>query len=333
MTKTTAWAATALLTVLMTVSIGAQTVQPDPNTVVLKVNGKDIYFWEVAVMIPQVQMEMLGQGVQPQREAVVQAAMKRVVDIHLLADEARKRGMKPDQGRVDAAMAELVQRAGSRENFDASIAQIGVTFDQLKSNVALSDLVKAYITTTIDPQVTVTAEEVQTFYNQNPQMFQRPDMVRARHIMMRIGQGADQAEKDAAKARVETARKRVVAGEDFAAVAREVSEDRTAANGGDLGFFAQDSMVPALANVAFALDVGKISGVVETQFGYHVVKVEEKRPASTVSFDEAKEPLEQMLRENKAGEKAAEVIAALTEAATIVEVPPPPGLQSSEGGG
>jgi peptidyl-prolyl cis-trans isomerase C len=333
MRKTFVSAAGLLFAALCVVSLGAQSSQPDPNLVVLKVNDKDIHFWEVAVMIPQVQMEMVGQGAQPKREEVIQIAMKRVVDIRLLAEEARKRGLKPDQARVDAAMAQLVEQAGGRANFDASLAQIGVSPDQLKSNAALSDLVRSYITTTIDPQVTVSAEEVEAFYNQNPETFERPDMIRARHIIMRITQGADQAEKDSAKARATAAHKRVIRGEDFAAVAKEVSEGRNAASGGDLGFFAQDSMVPALSNAAFALDIGEISAVVESQFGYHIVKVEEKRPASKMPFEEAKEPIEQMLRENKAGQKVAEVLAALTEAATIVEVPPPAELQSGQGGG
>jgi peptidyl-prolyl cis-trans isomerase C len=307
--------------------------QPDPDTVVLKINDKPIYFWEVAVTIPQVQMEMLGQGVQPERETVIKASMKRVVDIHLLAEEARKLGLKPDEARVDASLEQLVQQAGGRENFDATLGQMGITFEQLKVNATQSDLVQVYVDSKIEPLVTVTADEVSNYYNQNPQMFERPDMVRALHIFVRISQGADQAEKDAAKARVTAARQRVINGEDFAQVATEVSEGREASSGGDLGFFSRDSMVPAIADAAFALDIGEISEVLESQFGFHVIRVEEKRAASKMAFDEAKEPLEQMLREQKAGERVSQVLAELNQKATIVEVPPPASLQSGTGGG
>lgn len=307
--------------------------QPDPDTVVLKVNDQPVFFWELAIVIPQVQMEMLGQGVQPEREAVVNASMKRVIDLHLLAAEARRHGLKPVETRVDAAMAQLVQQAGGRDNFDESLRRFGVSYDQLKSNAAEADLVQVYIDEKIDPRVAVTAEDVEQFYNQNPEMFERPDMVRARHILIRISQGADQAEKDAARAQATAARQRVMSGEDFAKVASEVSEGREAADGGDLGFFARDQMVPVVADAAFALEIGEVSAVLESQFGFHFVKVEEKQAASKMTFDEAKAPLEEMLREQKAGERVAEVLADLVEQATIVNVPPPASLQSGTGGG
>jgi peptidyl-prolyl cis-trans isomerase C len=320
--------------VLLALAIAAfgMAQQPAADTVVLKVNDQPIYYWEVAVTLPQVQMEMLRQGIQPEREMVVSASMKRVVDIHLLGEEARRLGLKPDPVRVEAAMAQLIEQAGGRENFDATLAQMGITSDELKMSATESDLVQVYIDTVIDPQVTVTADEVVTFYNQNPEMFERPEMVRALHIMTRINPGADQAEKDAARGRANAARQRVLNGEDFATVATEVSEGREAANGGDLGFFAREGMVPAIADAAFSLDIGQVSQVAESQFGYHVIKVMEKRDASKMTFDETKEPLEQMLRENKGGELVAGKLAELNEKATIVEMAPPASAQSNAGG-
>lgn len=297
--------------------------QPDPNAVVLTIDDQPVHFWEVAVVIPQVQVEMLNRGMQPEREAVVRASMKRVVDVRLLAQEARKKKLHPDSIRVGATMAQLEGQAGSRNEFEATLSRIGVSYEQLRSSISEADLVQVYIASEIDPQVTVTAQEVETFYQQNPEFFTQPDMVRARHILMRVAQQAGQAEKDSANTRATAAHQRVVGGEDFAKVATEVSDGSNAAEGGDLGFFARDTMMPALTDVAFSLDIGKISGVIETQFGFHILKVEEKRAASTISFDEAKEPLEQMLRENKAGEKVAELLADLNQAATIVEMPPP----------
>ena len=307
--------------------------QPDPDTIVLTVNDTPIHFWEVAIIIPQVQMEMANQGMQPEREAVIRAAMKRVVDVRLLAQVAREKGLQADSVRVGAALADLEERSGGRDGLDTALAEVGMSYDKLRSSISETDLVQVYIASQIDPQVTVTAEEVETFYQQNPERFARPDMVRARHILIRITQQADQAEKDSAKARATAAHKRVVAGEDFAKVATEVSEEPNAANGGDLGFFARDSMVPAMTDAAFALDIGEISGVIETQFGYHILKVEEKRAASTMSFEEAKEPLEQMLRENKAGEKVSKLLAELNEAATVVQVPPPGAEPAGPSGG
>ena len=307
--------------------------QPDANTVVLTINDRPVHFWEVAVIIPQVQMEMVNRGMQPERKAVIQTAMKRVVDVRLLAQEARQLNLQPDSARVGVTMAQLEEQAGGRDQFNTALGQIGVSYDQLRSSISEADRVQVYIATQIDPQVTVTAEEVETYYSQNPAMFARPDTVRARHILFRITQQADQAEKDSAKARATAAHKRVIAGEDFAKVATEVSEGPGAAKGGDLGFFARDTMMPALTDAAFSLDIGEITGVIETQFGFHILKVEEKRAASTLSFEEAKEPLGQMLRENKAGEKVAKLLEELNNAATVVQVPPPGAAPTGPSGG
>lgn len=307
--------------------------QPDPNTVVLTINDQPVHFWEVAVIIPQVQMEMVNRGMQPERQAVIRTAMRRVVDVRLLAQEARKMDLQPDAARVGATMAQLEEQAGGRDEFGTALGQIGVSYDQLRSSISEADRVQVYIATQIDPQVTVTAQEVETFYSQNPERFARPDMVRARHILVRITQQANQAEKDSAKARATAAHGRVAAGEDFATVAAEVSEGPAAAKGGDLGFFARETMLPAMTDAAFSLDIGEISAVIETQFGFHILKVEEKRAASTMSFEEAKEPLEQMLRGNKAGEKVSKLLEELNKAATVVEVPPPGAAPAEPSGG
>jgi len=100
-----------------------------------------------------------------------------------------------------------------------------------------------------------------------------------------------------------------------------------------MGFFAQDSMVPALANAAFALKIGEISGVIETQFGFHIVKMLEKRPTSKMSFEEAKEPVRRLLKENRAGEKVAELLVKLKESATVVTMAPPGSTPASGDGG
>jgi len=163
------------------------------------------------------------------------------------------------------------------------------------------------------------------FYNANPEMFARPDMVRARHILARLMPNSTPEQKESVRARAAAAHQRVVAGEDFAVVAREVSDGPNAADGGDTGFFAQDSMVPALADAAFALQVGEISDIIETQFGFHILKLMEKRPASKMSFEEARAPVKQLLIENGSGQKLSELLVKLNESATIVQSEPPEG--------
>jgi peptidyl-prolyl cis-trans isomerase C len=119
--------------------------------------------------------------------------------------------------------------------------------------------------------------------------------VHARHILIRAPAGNEKASK-AAEDKIKAVIARLNKGEDFVKVASEVTEDPSGkANGGDLGYFTKDQMVPEFANAAFALDKGKISGPVRTQFGWHVIKVEDKRMKSPPTFDEVKGQIEQFV--------------------------------------
>ncbi len=116
--------------------------------------------------------------------------------------------------------------------------------------------------------------------------------VHARHILIRAAAGDEKA-SEAAKKKIEAIIARLKKGEDFATVAKETTEDPSGkANGGDLGYFTQDQMVPEFAKVAFELKKGEISGPVKTQFGWHVIKVEDNRIKPAPKFDEVKAQIE-----------------------------------------
>jgi peptidyl-prolyl cis-trans isomerase C len=318
-----------LLAVWVAMPLAAQTKLAP---VVMTVNDQPVYSWEISLLFPQVQAELASRGEQQNRDLVVRTAVNRVVEARLLAQEARRRNLKPDSGRVDVAMKQIEEQAGGREGLDTVLGGLGATYAQLRTSVAESELVKEFVLTQIEPQVTVTPLEISAYYDQNPEMFTRPDMVRARHILVRITRTATETEKDTARARASAAHRRVVAGEDFASVATEVSEGPNASNGGDLGFFARDSMVPALANPAFGLNIGEISAVIETQFGFHVLKILEKRAASKMTLAEVRSEVEQLVRENKTGGMVSKLLAELAEAATIVEAAPSEGTPGNPGG-
>ena len=323
-----------LWTVLLVVSFAVPlAAQEKKSTVILTVNDQPVYSWEIALLMPQVQSELAGRGTPPKREDVVNLAVRRVINSRLLAQEARRRNLKPDSARVDAALAQLEAQAGGRDEFDASLDRLGATYEQLRANFSEKDLVQVFLTTQIEPQIVVTAEEVAAYYDANLEEFDRPEMVRARHILIRLKPNPTAADTKEARARATAARQRVVAGEDFAVVAAEVSEGREASNGGDMGFFARDSMMPALTDVAFALEIGQISNIIETQFGFHILKVEEKRAASRMTFEEAKEPVRQFLIENQSREKLTAVLAELSETATIVKNAPPGAASANPNGG
>lgn len=175
-------------------------------------------------------------------------------------------------------------------------------------------------------EVEVTEEEVATFYEENKDSrFTQPHEVSARHILIKFDAGASDEEKAEAKTQIEAVQKRLADGEDFAAVATEVSQDvGSAQKGGDLGFFGKGRMVPQFEEAAFALEPGETSEIVESPFGFHVIKVEEIREERVKPVEEVRDEIVTEMQEARGGDKAKEAAdaayASLAEGKTFEEV-------------
>ena len=174
-------------------------------------------------------------------------------------------------------------------------------------------------------KVLPTGAEVENYYRANPAEFTTPPQVCGRHILVKLKQSADAKEghDDAsAKAMAEAALARLTKGEPFEKVAKEASEDTSAANGGSLGCFGKDQMVPEFSAAAFSLAPGAMSDLVKSSFGYHIIKVDTTLPGSTQPLDQARKRIETQLQDSKSRELAsqkAEAIAAALKAGQTLE--------------
>jgi len=147
----------------------------------------------------------------------------------------------------------------------------------------------------------VTNEEIETYYNDNRAQFTTPEQVRASHILFKTGEGKDEA---AQRKLAEEVLAKVNAGGDFAALAKEYSEDTSAAQGGDLNFFNRETMVKEFSDAAFALQPGQVSDIVQSQFGFHIIKVTERRPGGLQPLAEVRAQIENQLKMQKAQAEA-----------------------------
>jgi len=175
----------------------------------------------------------------------------------------------------------------------------------------LSDsfLEQEYMIRSVGKEVVVTDEEVKRFYDANEKGFLAPEQVRARHILIRVPSDASGEERKKAREKIEGVGGRIRKGEDFARLAAELSEDSNSRmNGGDLGFFTKGQMAKPFEEAAFSLKPGQVSGVVETEFGYHLIKVEEHQEARMVTFDAVKEQIRGRLRGEATRLKGEELI-------------------------
>jgi len=147
---------------------------------------------------------------------------------------------------------------------------------------------------------------VRTFFEEHPERYDTPERARARHILVRVAPDAGEEEVEAARQRAEALRERVAGGEDFAKVARENTDDPgSKTSGGDLGFFRRGQMVKPFEEAAFALEPGALSDVVRSDFGFHVIRLEEKQPAREVPYEEAREDIARELLTRDAAAEAA----------------------------
>jgi len=312
----------AAIGILVVAGVGlAQTPEAAPatvNPVVMKVNGDPVYAAEVSLLMQNIQGFLASQGREVSQEEVFQVASQRIVEQKLLAQEARRFGLTVDEAEIAKVMQATEQQAGGRDALAKNLASGGSSIEQLENMIREMELGRIFIANQIQPTIQVSDDEMTTFYGENPELFSVDETVRARHILFEAAPDADPETDSAARAKAEMARERAVAGEDFAELAKELSEGPSGPSGGDLGFFEKGRMVQPFGEAAFALEVGEISPVVQTRFGYHVIKIEEKRPAGTVPLEDSKDQVRSMLVNQKTNLTTAELIQTLGQKADLV---------------
>lgn len=159
----------------------------------------------------------------------------------------------------------------------------------------LNDLIASeYLRKEVVGKINVTEDDMKLYYKTHEEEFKTPEMVRARHILIKVNKSASEEEKKRAREKVEDILKRIKTGEDFAKLASEFSDDPGSKNkGGDLGFFPKGRMVPDFEKVAFSLKPGEVSDIVETPFGFHIIKVEERKDSVLEPYEKIKDKVKE----------------------------------------
>jgi len=274
-------------------------LKAEAGTVVVKVNGKSVSRLDV-----QRQEDMLMQQLQQYADSAQVAAMKpnvrkQAVDNainRVLLEEAVKRlDVKADKKAVDERADSYRKNFVSDDAFKADLAKRGLTADQLRHEIELGSQAEDLFNKRTASLKPVTEQEAKNFYDNNEDRFVQPERVRASHILIAVNKDDGDQVRAQKKAEAQRILGEIKKGADFAEEARKYSGDPNKAQGGDLGYFERGRMVPEFEKAAFALKTGQMSGIVETPFGYHIIKVVDHAMASTVPFDQAKQNIEQYL--------------------------------------
>jgi len=285
--------------------------------IVARVNGEDVKKEDFERMIRTIEARA-GQPIPPdRRDEILRGALDQLVVYTLLSQESKTRGIKINDAEIDAKVAELKKQFPTEDAFQKALKDRGMTLDSLKHDARVDLSVNKLMETEVASMPGPSDAEAKDFYDKNPERFKQDEAVRASHILIRVDEKADAATKKKARVEIDSVLKQARSGADFAKLAQEHSQDGSAAQGGDLNYFSKGQMVPAFEQAAFSLKPGQISDVVTTQFGYHIIKVIDHKPARTVPFEEAGPQIKQFLEEQKKQQHADAFVESLKKKSKI----------------
>ncbi|WKA54290.1 peptidylprolyl isomerase [Planococcus shixiaomingii] len=208
------------------------------------------------------------------------ATLDLMIADEIVKQEAEKAEIEVTPKEIDAEMKKYEEQFGGAEALQSILEKSGVTVDQLESEMETYLLIEKLI----GPDVEITDEQIKAYFEENKESFAQPEQVEASHILVASKEEADEVAK------------KLKDGESFATLAADHSIDTaTAGNGGELGSFAAGEMAAEFEKAAFAMKVDEISKPVETEFGFHIIKVTGKTEAAEANLEDSKEQIKETL--------------------------------------
>lgn len=312
-----------------------QAPEEPADSVALTVNGADITEAELQEFIKPQLEKMAQQGkqlppafAQAYEKKLRQQAIDRIIIGRLLDEKAKEANIVVTEeeviNRIKAMLAD--QRPPvSLEEFKKTRAASSQSFDEVKEQIRKGMTYQKVVDAQWAGKINITEEDAKKYYDENPTKFEVKEQVRASHILITPDTTDSEADpnqaKAEAKAKIQGLLEQIKGGADFAELAKANSDCPSAAGGGDLDFFPRGKMVPPFDKAAFAMEVGKVSDIVETRFGYHIIKVTDRKDPGTTSFEQARDSLIIQLTQRKQAEIANKYIESLKAAANIVYPP------------
>ncbi|MBE0598824.1 MAG: peptidylprolyl isomerase [Desulfuromonadales bacterium] len=305
-----------LCTVLSTSFPGPAIGSAGERPLAATVNGSPIYLDQLTPLVEEQTKKLhrrSPRGLSPDRLASLRAqALDQLIETELLYQEASRAPVPELEEAIVSRMAEL------RNNQPETLAgkKKGAVEDELRRRAYLNHYLQKMETPP------VSEGELQTLYESTKEGFSRPAQVRVRQILILLPPEASPQEEEAARGKIEEIRRQLLAGTPFADLARERSEDASAAEGGDLGFFGHGFMPAPVETMAFSLEPDQLSPVIRSPYGFHLLKVLQKLPAGPPSLDQMRDFFSTYLEQENRKKTMSELLYRLRKEAQISHLLP-----------
>ncbi len=299
----------------------AAAVNAGDSRAVVTVNGQKVTETEVAqetkLMVQQMGGRVDPAQLQSMTQDIRRQAVTNIVNRTLLRQAADREGMTVTEAQEQSRIGEIKANFSDEASFNSQLENSGLTMESFKKEIQYSIKIETLIEKMTAGLPKATESDAREFYDSNPDRFITPERIKASHVLIKVAPEDNDLMKEEKRKRIEDVHRRLAGGEDFAKVASENSECPSSASGGDLGYFSRGQMVKQFEDAAFALKTGQLSGVVETRFGFHVIKVTEKEDAKATSFEDVKTDIVGFIDNQKKQQEIERYVNALRDLAKI----------------
>jgi len=263
------------------------------DRVVAVVNQEIITLSEIEKWINPLKDEIVTTDRLERREKmqeICRKVLERLIEEKLIDQEVKKSGIKVSSKEVEAAVEEVIRRnAASQEDLEKALAAEGLTLETYKKQIEKGLQRQKLISWSVKVETKAGEKEWREFYQKNMDRYRTNETYRPGQILFIIPKGATPEEVLEIRKKCQKVLEKIKGGEDFGEMALLFSEDSSNKNRGDLGYFKKGELLPAFEREALRLKVGEVSGIVRTEFGFHIIKLIDRKGIDPLPFEEVKE--------------------------------------------
>ena len=290
-----------------------------PEGTIVTVNGAAITQEDLdtELSMARQQFAAMDQLDDEQLAKIKEDLLESLISRKVLYQESQKKGIEIENATIDERLANMKKRFPKENGFKAMLEKMNLTEEVLKFQLREGMVIQKLIDREVAGKLAISDKDTKDYYDEHMDLFKQPEKIQASHILVKVEQGADESVKAEALKKIKKIQKELKTGGDFAELAKKYSDCPSKAKGGDLGSFGRGQMVKPFEEAVFSLKPGEISDIVETDFGYHLIKAGDKKAEVITDYKDIKEKLAQYLKQMKTSEEVKKYIESLKEKAKI----------------